>query len=67
MNEMTINDAYKYAMLIRKQAKLYSNIRFAEVEAKMTAEGYSEADIKLVKDWINHFSSGRGKPKWVAQ
>lgn len=54
-------------MLIRKQAKLYYNIRFAEVEAKMTAEGYSEADIKLVKDWINHFASGRGKPKWVAQ
>ena len=64
---MTINDAYKYAMLIRKQAKLYHNIRFAEVEAKMQEEGHPEADIKLVKDWINHFASGKAKPKWVEQ
>jgi hypothetical protein len=64
---MTINDAYKYAMLIRKQAKLYSNIRFVEVEAKMKEEGHTEADIKLVKDWINHWGSSKAKPKWVAK
>lgn len=43
---MTKNEAYLYAKKIRR-----SKLSNAELQLKMLREGYSEADIQLVKHW----------------
>ncbi|WYA83483.1 hypothetical protein vBPMCPL1_0103 [Proteus phage vB_PMC-PL1] len=51
---MTKNDAYLYAKKIYRRQ--YSKI---QIEQKMLEDGYSYEDIKLVKDWLSSWSSGR--------
>lgn len=46
---MSINDAYLYAKNIRRL-----HLTNIQLEARMSSEGYSEEDIKLVKSWISH-------------
>lgn len=46
---MTKNEAYLYAKKIRRL-----HLTNKQLEEKMTSEGYSDQDFKLVKHWISH-------------
>lgn len=46
---MTKNEAYLYAKKIRRQ-----HLSNSALQDKMKAEGYTEADTKLVKHWLSH-------------
>lgn len=46
---MTKNDAYLYSKKVRRKS-----LTHAQLEVMMTAEGYSEDDIKLVKAWLGN-------------
>lgn len=46
---MTRNEAYLYAKKIRRRA-----FTKAELEHRMTAEGFTPEDIKLVRQWLSH-------------
>ncbi|QFR57673.1 hypothetical protein CPT_Slocum_107 [Serratia phage Slocum] len=50
---MTKNDAYKYAKSIFR--KRYTKI---QIENVMSAQGHSEQDIALVKDWLSKWTMG---------